>query len=139
MKILTKEQFAKELKESVEWLYENKCGCSHWQFKLPNGLVDEERNWFVVVGWSDGFDEDEEGYYSDGSCQICSKIGYQESGYDFYMQTDMDIDFLMPCFEDGDCYDTCSSIPKNCDWEELAETLIKEFNDVVTTFVKEVA
>ena len=137
MKTLTIKQFAKELEENVKWLYESKCGCCHWKFTLPNGLIDDTRHWFVVVGWSDGFDENEDGYFSDGTWQICSKIGYQKSGYDFYMQTDMDIDFLMPCFENGDCYDTCSSIPKDCNWEQLAESLIKEFNEVVKTFVKD--
>jgi len=109
----------KELKEAAEWLWEHKCGCYHKRL-----WVDEDgREWDIVVGWEDhGRDKNEtehekakdfEQFYreDDGeyeSWYITGGIRYQTSNNG--MQTDMDIDFLIPAFDTGDCYDLSTRI-----------------------------
>ena len=123
---MTKEELSKSLKESVKWLWDNKCGCCHW-----NLLTDEKgREWSIVLGWNEGYeDSDNEHYFVDDGFAIATKIAYQES--DCYMQTDMDLDFTMPYDEKtGDVCDTCSAVSRNEDYDKLAEYLLKSFNDV---------
>ena len=113
----------KELKEAVEWLWEHKCGCYH---KLL--WVDEDgREWDIVVGWLDwGRDKNEteneksedfkqfyredEGEYE--SWYITGGIRFQTPNNG--MTTDMDIDFLIPWFDTGDCYDLSIRINRPC-------------------------
>ena len=124
---------AKELKESVEWLWTEKCGCSHWHL-----LTDTHgREWYIVLGWNDGGyeDEDNEFFYVDEGYAISYKIGYQE--YNQFMATDFDLDFTMPYNEKtGEVCDTCSSISRNEDYEKLAEELLKTFKRVVTSWAE---
>ena len=127
MKITVK-QLAMQMKNGVKALYEEKCGCCHW-WLLED---DKHRRWSIVIGWSDGFDKNEEGYFSDGTWQICSKIAYEDEFN--AMQTDFDWDFTMPFDENGEVYDTCESIPKDVDWLELAKRLLKEFKEVTDLF-----
>lgn len=109
----------KELKEAAEWLWEHKCGCYH---KLL-WVGEDGREWDIVVGWLDwGRDrhEDElekamdcERFYreDDGeneSWYVTGGIRYQTPNNG--MQTDMDIDFMIPWFDTGDCYDLSTRI-----------------------------
>lgn len=98
----------KELKEAVEWLWEKKCGCYHkclW-------VDDIGREWDIVVGWMDWgrdkedndfdtFYREDEGQYS--SWYITGGIRFQTPNNG--MTTDMDVDFMIPWFDTGDCYD----------------------------------
>ena len=126
--MITTKQLTKQIRNSVVSLYKEKCGCCHWHLLTD----DKSRRWSIVVGWSYGFDEDEDGYFSDGAWQICSKIAYEEK--DNAMQTDFDLDFTMPFDEDGFVYDTCSSIAKSVDWENLADNLLKQFKEVTDRY-----
>jgi len=129
MVILAKAIKGKDLKGCVDWLMAEKCGCCHFHLLTD----DKGRKWSVVVGWSDGFEENEEDYFSDGTYQICTKIAYQESNN--IMQCDFDIDFTMPYNEEtSEVCDTCSSISRSVDWSELAEELLKEFKEVTDEF-----
>lgn len=126
--MITKEELSKQLKESVDWLWKNKQGCSHWHL-----LTDEcGREWSIVLGWSDGFDDsDNDRYFVDEGMAICSEIGYQEENT--YMQTDMDIDFLQPYDKKtGDVDDTNCAVSRNEDYDELAASLLKTFKRVVS-------
>ena len=115
----------KQLKEAVEWLYENKCGCCHFHLLTD----DKGREWSIVIGWSDGFDENEEGDFSDEGFHICSKIAFQE--WNAGMQTDYDWDFKMPCYPNSnDICDTSTDIARDVEWDSYAEFLNKEFKDV---------
>ena len=121
--MIAAKKLAKELKQSVDWLMSEKAGCAHWHLLTD----DDGKEWSIVVGWSDGFNENEPMLFSDGSFAICSKIGYSNG----CMETDFDIDFDMPYDEKtGECYDTNSAIPRNVNWLQLAKNLIVEFKTV---------
>jgi hypothetical protein len=64
MSAITPETLAKEIKSAVEWLKEKDCGCV--TLKLNGTLA-------VCVGWSDGFDPDDE-YQS--KCDWCEETGF---------------------------------------------------------------
>ena len=120
----------KELKEDVQWLWENRKGggCCHMRL-----WEDEDgREWDIVVGWSDhgrnSYDErDDELYYVDNegddqSWYITAGVLYQDPHN--AMTTDMDIDFLMPvCNEYGDLYDTRFEISRKDNWRSQAARL----------------
>ena len=127
---LTVVGLAKEIKEGIEWLWKNKCGCCRWWFLTD----DKRRRWSIVIGWSDGFDDDmKNDDWLDGTYAICSKIGYEE--WNNVMQTDMDWDFLMPYDEEtGEVDDTCSPIARNVNYMRLAEELMDEFKRVTDTW-----
>lgn len=127
--MITPKKLASQLKENINCLWENKCGCCHWHLLTD----DKGRRWSIVVGWSYGFGEDEDGYFSDGAWQICSKIAYQEK--DNAMQTDFDLDFTMPYDEKtGEVDDTCSAVSRSEDYNRLAEDLLKAFKRVTDTW-----
>ena len=127
----TKHKLAEELKDGVEILWKEKCGCCHWHLLTD----DKKRRWSIVLGWNDsGFDDrDNETYYVDSGCAISCKIGYEERCN--AMQTDMDWDFTMPYDEEtGEVDDTCSPVSRNENFEELADYLLKEFKRVTDTW-----
>ena len=78
--------FAKQVQDSVAWLLEKQCGCCH--FKVCDTALYEVD---AVIGWHDIGD----GYV------VAWKIGLQS--FNNAMQCDMDIDFLLPWNEEGDC------------------------------------
>ena len=128
---------AKELKEDVDFLVRNDCGCCRHEI----GSDKDGNNWFILVGWQDGFEkvskEDcTDGYASDETWRIATKIGYQSANN--IMQCDFDVDFTMPYNEEtGEVDDTCIKLPKcesETDWEieaaqlnKFAEIAIKDY------------
>lgn len=118
------------LRAAVNWLMENKCGCSHWHLVTD----DKGREWSIVVGWEDGFAENDDDIYKDGTWRICAKIAYQEPGT--MMQTDYGIDFTMPY--DEETYEVCDTssyignITKLSDFNSLADYLDELFEKVVS-------
>lgn len=116
----------KQLRHWAEWLKKEDCGCCH--FKL---LTDDNNDsWFILMGWSDGFDESDNGRWQDGSWKICTKIGYQSSNS--IMQTDLNIDFLMPYDkETGDVDDTEWTLADEPNWDKLADELNNEAERVI--------
>lgn len=86
----------KTLKDFVEWLKRENCGCCHFRI-----CDTEEKEMDIVVGWHD--------YGSGEGWKICWKIGMQS--FDNAMQSDMDIDFDMPYDRiTGDVYDTLEEV-----------------------------
>ena len=127
--MITPAQLASQLKENINWLWENKCGCCHWHLLTD----DKGREWSIVLGWNNGGyeDSDNENYYIDEGCAIATKIAYQEQNC--IMQTDMDIDFSMPFDEKtGEVDDTRSEVSRNADFLKLADELLKTFKRVVS-------
>ena len=116
----------KQLKDWAEWLKENDCGCC--SLKL---LTDDNNNsWFILMGWSDGFDESDNGKWQSGTWKICTKIGYQS--VQSLMKTDLDIDFLMPYDEEtGDVDYTEDTLADEPDWDKLADELNEEAERVI--------
>lgn len=118
IKTYTPETLAKEIKSAVEWLKEEDCGCV--TLKLDDRLA-------VCVGWSDGFDPDDETVIhskSSPTCAICAAIKVWTTDD---MRTDIDwID--APYYEDGGVYDTEQSICPDENYEWLAESFLNEFD-----------
>ena len=116
----------KQLKDWAEWLKEYDCGCC--SLKL---LTDDNNNsWFILMGWSDGFDESDNGKWQSGTWKICTKIGYQS--VQSLMKTDLDIDFLMPYDEEtGDVDYTEDTLADEPDWDKLADELNEEAERVI--------
>lgn len=98
------------LKEWVEWLKAESCGCCH--VKVGDTLTKEID---IVVGWHNTGDE----------WQPAWKIGMQS--FNNGMQCDMDIDFDMPYDETtGEVYDTLQAIEGDMDkidWDGLAQEI----------------
>lgn len=132
----------KELKEVVEWLWENKCGCYHKCLWVDEG----GREWDIVVGWHDrgrnSYDVwDDELYYVDNegddqSWYITAGVLYQDPHNG--MTTDMDIDFLMPvCNEYGDLYDMRFGISRKENWRSQAAKLNRDAREMWSWWKKE--
>lgn len=134
----------KKLKEFVAWLWENRdrggcCRLKLWED--PDG-----REWDIVVGWHDrgrnSYDSnDDELYYVDNqgeyqSWYITAAVRYQDPGN--AMQTDFDIDFLMPeCNEYGDLYDTSFSVSRLDGWRSQAAQLNRDAREMYSWWRKE--
>ncbi len=89
---------------------------------LALGENDEEE-YGVVIGWSYGFDEEDEDCI-DGYC-LCMKLAILESS----MGMEFD-DFNMPYTVNGDVWDTCTQISRdpNSDFELDAKWIIESWN-----------
>lgn len=119
IKTYTPDTLAKEIKSAVEWLKEEDCGCV--TLKLNGTLA-------ICVGWSDGFDPDDDTVIhskSSPTCAICAAI--KAWGSDD-LRTDLDyID--APYYEDGSVYDIEQSIyPDDEDYAWLATHFLNEFD-----------
>lgn len=119
IKTYTPETLAKEIKSAVEWLKEEDCGCV--TLKLNGTLA-------ICVGWSDGFDPDDDTVIhskSSPTCAICAAI--KAWGSDD-LRTDLDyID--APYYEDGSVYDIEQSIyPDDRYYIWVATCLLNEFD-----------
>lgn len=112
----TIETLAKEIESAVEWLKAEDCGCS--TIKLDDKLA-------VCVGWSDGFDPDDETVIH-GKPATCAIVAAIKVWTTDDMRTDIDwID--MPYFEDGSAWGDEISIHPDENYEFVAECFLKDF------------
>lgn len=99
-----------------------------WYKRLGYTINDTEL--YLVIGLVSGkqFDSEDLEYYSTddtGKYIICGKIAVNDSA----MQSDYELDWLMPYNEDsGDVWDTDSSFSANPDYTQEAKDFINEFN-----------
>lgn len=118
IKTYTVKTLAKEIKAAVKWLKEEDHGCV--TLKLDGTLA-------VCVGWSDGFDPDDETVIhskTSPTYAICAAI--KAWGSDS-MRTDLDwID--APYYEDGSIYDIEQSISPDQNYKWLAENFLKDYD-----------
>ncbi len=118
IKTYTVKTLTKEIKAAVKWLKEKDHGCV--TLKLGGTLA-------VCVGWSDGFDPDDETVIhskTSPTYAICAAI--KAWGSDS-MRTDLDwID--APYYEDGSIYDTEQSISPDQNYKWLAENFLKDYD-----------
>jgi hypothetical protein len=116
----------KTVKEQVEWLKKENCGCYHFH------LTDTDNyRMHICIGWHDlGDGPKEKGYHN---WKIAWKIGMET--FNNAMQTDLDIDFIMPYDEaTGDVYDTESTIKGITTmkgWNALAAEMNKAARETV--------
>lgn len=117
----------KIVKEHYEWLKANDCGCCRFH------LIDTDNyRMHICIGWHD-YCEGHTEVSKDGShplqkwvpdpnsWRIAWKIGMET--FNNEMQCDLDVDFIMPCDDEGDVYDTLSEIgePKTMkEWNAIA-------------------
>lgn len=108
---------AKWVRDSVKWLLENECGCCH--FRICDTSLKEVD---AVIGWHHTDEDDPDTPPKEvvvGDChmwthptrevwKVAWKIGLQS--FNNAMQTDMDLDFEMPWFENGDVWDSLVEI-----------------------------
>lgn len=117
IKTYTVKTLKKEIKSAVKWLKEEDRGCV--TLKLDGTLA-------VCVGWSDGFDPDDEIVIhskTSPTYAICAAI--KAWGSDS-MRIDLDwID--TPYYEDGSIYDTEQSISPDQNYKWLAENFLKDY------------
>ena len=124
---------AKQLKESADYLADHKeqGGC----FRFNTVEMDDKginKNVSIVLGWQDGYDKEDDNYYSDGY-RLCVKVGYQP--VNSMMQCDYDIDFNQVYDkETGDVYDTEISLYPDTDFEKVADNIVTEFNYVLSSW-----
>lgn len=118
IKTYTVKTLTKGIKAAVKWLKEEDHGCV--TLKLDGTLA-------VCVGWSDGFDPDDENVIhskTSPTYAICAAI--KAWGSDS-MRTDLDwID--APYYEDGSIYDTEQSISPDQNYKWLAENFLKDYD-----------
>ena len=124
---------AKQLKESADYLADHKeqGGC----FRFNTVEMDDKginKNVSIVLGWQDGYDKEDDNYYSDGY-RLCVKVGYQP--VNSIMQCDYDLDFNQVYDkETGDVYDTEINLYPDSDFEKVANDIVTEFNYVLSSW-----
>lgn len=127
---------AKQLKESADYLADNKeqGGCFRFNtVKMDDKGINKDVS--IVLGWTDGFDEndiDKDKYQSD-TWRLAVKVGYQP--VNSMMQCDYDVDFNQVYDkETGDVYDTEIALYENTDFEKVANSMVTEFNYVLSSW-----
>ena len=116
-----KKEIAKFIKESVEWLVKEQCGCC--RYKLDDHLA-------VFVGWSGGYGEE----HRDDVIQAKDDPDYGINvGIKVWTSDDMwtDFDWLnFPYEEDGDVWDMSLGIKPNANYESLAKSMLEWYDEV---------
>ena len=120
---MEKQKLAKELFAAIEQMRENHDD------NLYYWIVDRDdsKNWAVVLGWCDGFDENEVDDCMDGTYRMCVKLAYQS--VNSVMQCDYDIDWCMPYDENGEVLNAEFSIYPNINFE-VTETMVEHFSEL---------
>lgn len=118
-----KDDFIKNFANVARELAQLKEGCCHWLLETDNN----GNEWSIVLGWQDGYEENKEDEASDGTWHLCAKVAYQPRNS--IMQTDYDIDWVMPYDEDsGDVWDTDITVYLNDNHKETVGWLIKQYD-----------
>lgn len=118
-------KFITNFTEAINNMIEHKIGCNYWWLETDN----QNNNWAIVLGWSDGFEEDINDKLCNGSYHLCAKIAYQPKTS--VMQCDYDIDWTMPVDEvTGDVWDTNVSINMGDDYKGVIDWLLGQFDEM---------
>lgn len=116
-----KTEIAKFIEESVEWLQEEQCGCC--RYPLDDHLS-------VFVGWSAGYGDEkrDDVIQAEDSFDWGIDVGIKVWTSD-YMQTDYDY-LNFPFYKNGDVLDMSLSVAPNADYEQIAQSLLKWYEEV---------
>ena len=129
--MFNKNEIAKFIKESVEWLVKEQMGCC--RYKLDDRLA-------VFVGWSGGYGDEKQ----NGLIQAKDNPDYAINvGIKVWTSDDMwtDFDWLnFPYYENGDVLDMSLAVAykddiadgllESIDYEPLADALIRWYDEV---------
>ena len=128
---IDKKELAKQLKEATDYLADHKeqGGCYHFHTVEMNDK-DINKNVSIVLGWTNGFDAEEQDKYQSDTYRLAVKVGYQSVNN--IMQCDYDLDFNQVWYENtGDVYETEAILYPDSNFESIAESLIKDFNHIL--------
>lgn len=117
---MNRTKLLKNFTAAVEEMKKNhKSGTYYWYLGF-----DGKNNWAIVLGWSDGFEEDSTDPCMNGTWRICAKLTYQPNNS--IMQCDYDIDWDMPYDEiTGEVDDNEISIYPDTNLKEVVNWLLK--------------
>ena len=121
---MNKATLINEFIEAVKFLKTTKSNSTYYW------IVDRDDNndWALVLGWADGFEEEEDDDCTDKTWRLCAKISYQPNNS--IMQCDYDIDWIMPYDEEsGEVDDNEISIYPDTDLEELVNDLFEWYEN----------
>ena len=94
-------------------------GTYHWYLGS-----DDNNDWAIVLGWSDGFEPEITDPCMDGTWHLCAKLAYQPSNS--IMQCDYDIDWQMPYDEEtGEVDDNEIPIYSGTDLADVIDSLLE--------------
>ena len=116
-----KNEIAKFVKESVEWLIEEQEGCC--TYRLDNHLA-------VCVGWSAGYGKElrDDVIQAKDDPDYGINVGIKVWTSDAAMLTDYDwINF--PYEEDGDVWDMGLGVAPNDDYKVIAKSLLRWYDE----------
>ena len=118
----------KSFTNAVKEMAQRKEGCYHWWLETDNN----GNNWAIVLGWQDGYEEDDSDELSDGTWHLAAKVAYQP--HNSIMQCDYDFDWIMPYDEEtGDVWDTDITVYLNNNHKETIDWLINQFMEMKNT------
>lgn len=121
------EAFTKAV-ENMRKYHEN--GTYYWHL----GRDENNNNWAIVLGWANGFEEDENDDYSSGTYRLCTKLAYQSNNS--IMQCDYDIDWAMPYDEEtGEVDDNEVPIYTDSNMEEIIDWLLECYSSYEMNFM----
>jgi hypothetical protein len=120
--MLNKQEIAKFIEESVQWLIAEQQGCCH--YKLDDHLA-------ICVGWSGGYDGERDGILiqAEDDPTYAINAGIKVWTSDAAMLTDYDW-INAPYYQDGDVLETDCSISYQEDYEWLAQYLLKMYEEM---------
>lgn len=74
---INKKELTKQLKESADYLADHKEQIGCFRFNTVE-MYDKgiNKNVSIVLGWTDGFDAEEQDKYSDDTWRLAVKVGY---------------------------------------------------------------
>ena len=116
---LDKNKIAEFLKKAIDTLTTSDYTCT-W-YDLDEDLA-------IFVGWTDGYDPDDEGYIhseNEPSFVLAAKIASTHE----YMKTDLDW-LTQPYYEDGEVWDTEITLTKENNFEQDAEWFIESYEKI---------
>lgn len=114
-------EIAKFIEESVEWLVKEKQGC--WRYQLDEHLA-------IFVGWSSGYGNEKRNdvIQDEDALDWGINVGLKVWTSD-YMLTDYDL-VNFPYEENGDVLDMGLSVAPNDNYEYLAESMLEWYDEV---------
>lgn len=115
-------ELVKRFEDAVNHMVTLKEGCYFWWLDTDN----EGNNWALVIGWQDGYEEDESDDLSDGTWHLAAKIAYQP--YNSIMQCDYDIDWIMPYDKKtNEVWDTDTTVYLKDNHKATVDWLLKQY------------
>lgn len=116
-----KNEIVKFIKESVEWLQKEQCGCC--RYKLDDHLA-------IFVGWLDGYGNEkrDDVIQAKDDLDWGINVGIKVWTSD-YMQTDYNwLNF--PYYESGEVLDMGLSVTPNDNYDTLADDMLRWYDEV---------